>query len=108
MLIQTNESSSDLLDNVFKTGLFGDVKYSSIIGRNSQFIVFEDYTFANGNYMTISIIIEDKEEYRLIHFVEGGSARGIFRFDWGAGHKRKQRLLKALKENGISYKILEE
>lgn len=108
MLIKTNASIEFLQKKIFSNERYGVPKYQSKIEPNSLFIVFENFTLTNSNYMTISIVLEDKGENRFIHFVQAGASSGIFGFDWGAGHRRQQQFIKSLKEENITFEILKE
>jgi len=66
--------------------LRGEIIHRSQIDTYSYFIVYEVYSFLNGNRMSISIVIHDKEDYTDVHIVSSGGGNGmIFKFDWGAG-----------------------
>ncbi len=108
MLIRTNESVSSLQNKIFNNNAFGTPIYKEKIGDSSVFMVYEEYTFRNGNFMTLSIVIEDKEEFRQVHFVQSGSSRGLFGFDWGAGNSRVNRFIKLLENEHISYEVVKE
>lgn len=108
MVIKTRETVENILYKVFNSNRYGTPIYHSKIEESSLFMVFEEYTLRNGNYMTISIVIEDKENSRYIHHIQAGSSRGFLGFDWGAGSSRTRRLISILDTQEISYEIISE
>lgn len=108
MIIKTMQSAQELHQEIFKQQLFGAPKYTAKLEGNSIFYVYEQYTFRNGNYMTISVLLEDKETHRLIHFIPSGASRGLLGFTLGANASRETMLLKLLDLNNYQYEIIEE
>ena len=108
MLIKVQENIQTIQHIIFSNDRFGTPKYKERIGSSAIFMVYEEYTIANGNYMTVSIVLEELDFGCYIHFVQGGSSRGLFGFDWGSGRRREQRLIRVLDENNIQYEIVKE
>jgi hypothetical protein len=105
--IKAYESVQVLKGTLNKYEAFGTPLYESRIGENNEFIVYEQFSLANSNRMSISIVLEEKEGYTLIHFITSGSSQGwLFKFDWGSGNRRKNRIQSVLLNNHIKYEII--
>ena len=108
MLIKTKHSVSEIRSKIIDQQNFGTPIHIEDIQGGSRLYVMEQWTLRNANYMTVTILIEEKEEYRLIHYVVSGTSRAIFGFDWGASSSREKKLLSLLETHNFQYQILEQ
>ena len=108
MIVRVEGNARYVCEKVFRNNNYGVPKHSQKLSDGSYFIVYENFTFRNGNYMTLSVLIENKEDHCLIHFVPGGTSRGLFGFDWGAASSREKRFIRILSECGLDFKVLKE
>lgn len=109
MRIKAYASTQTLKKILNQFEAFGTPLYESRIGESNEFLVYEPYSIANSNRMSISVVLEEKEGYTLIHFVTAGSSQGwVFKFDWGSASRRKNRLHTALTTNNIKFEVIAE
>lgn len=105
MLLRTKATTKELLEQVFVPREFRDPDYKKEL-KNTVFIVYRDWTYRSSNYLSISVLIEDLDEYRDIHYIIGGLPKSMIG-DMGTTTSRQRQLFKALDNNDIAFEILE-
>lgn len=107
MVVKTVNTMTQIKRDILAT-LYSDakIKFQKEI-ENGFFVVYEEFSIINGNYLTISVVVEDKEFHRIINFIPGGSSQGLFGFDFGSQKRRIQSFVRMLESKNFDYEIIE-
>lgn len=108
MQVWVKENVDTVYNKIFHSTSFGDLIYKSKIEEDSIFLVYEQYTIRNGNYMGISVILEPYKKGCMIHYIASGAARGVLGFDFGVKRDRNRRLCMILENKQMDYEIIKE
>ena len=108
MKLKIYESLENVRENVINSDRFGNAVYAEWIdGNKGLFVVFENYTWVNKNYMSVSIVAYQKNGYTEFHFVPAGSGGGYLNIDWGSKDRRVGKLFGLLGTLDYHYEEME-
>lgn len=106
MKIKTTTTVEELMKKIFVSPNFGEPLKTVNLDHGYKLIIFEEYTFRGNNYMTITVLIEDKEDYRIIHYVPSGSGSGLLGLDMGAAKSRIRAFPKFFQKADLPYEVI--
>ena len=89
MKLRIYESLENVRENIINSEKFGNAVYAEWIDeKKGFFVVFEQYTWLNKNYMSVSVVAYQRDGYTEFHFVPAGSGAGLLNIDWGSKDRR--------------------
>lgn len=81
----TVELISDRIINGSFTGeLIDRYEINSRDLKKCVVLVFDKHYYRAGNRLTLTVVIDNLENFTRVHYRGGGGGQGLFRFDWGA------------------------
>ncbi|MGL5648109.1 MAG: DUF6054 family protein [Clostridium sp.] len=60
--------------------VYGDANNKAVV-----ILIYEKHYWRAGNRLTLTVTIDNMENFTKIHSVGAGGGEGFFKFDWGAG-----------------------
>ena len=78
------------------------------LSETSWFSVTEQYTLRNGNYLTITLALQEENDKVILYVVVSGASGGLLKFTFGANKSREKQVLNHITSNGLHFEIIEE
>lgn len=86
--IMVNMSLREAVSHINSAVIDGSITGEKIdeyyINDNAVVLVYEKHYYRAGNRLTLTVVIDDFENFTRVHYVGGGGGQGLFKFDWGA------------------------
>lgn len=105
MIVKVHKSVDYIRERFIKKYYEDNITFESILKDNGLFIVINIYVY-NAD-LSISVVIEEYHNYRLIHAAHGGSGQGLLGLDLGKGRKQLLKFFERMSNEGIEYEYVE-
>lgn len=70
-------------------------------GKKCTVLVFEKYFYRVGNYVTLTVVLDNFDGKTRVHAVSGGGGHNLINFDWGASDSFVSKVMDELEEYRI-------
>lgn len=108
MIIKTTATKEEIKSKIFSSKFYKDLQKSLRLKDGTEVFIYNKYTFmANGDH-TVTVIIEDYETYRLVHYIISGHKTGLLRIDFSINDSMYYQYSNQISESGIPYEIIEK
>ncbi len=105
MDIKTTATIEEIKKFIANEEYYKNIKEHLILKGNTELIIVDVYMFRINSDLSISFVLEDFEDYRMIRFIVSGEAYGILRKPFGSDEYQREKFIELLKSSNLAFEV---